>query len=271
MTNGWITILIAICTIGIAAIPPTGDLFKSAPKRKPTWRYWAILLLTMGSFFLGLEKDHNAASDKEKDQKLAKLEQDKRDSIAKDRTDESNKGIVNAFADGLGKYQLKYDSSTKAIIKIIRDSAKRVISAPEEEPSLMINTNPVTLDSSNGNVRFFSINLKSFKGEVDNIHVRVIPVKGYGDKFTKFPDNPDVAITNTTLSEGMRTMLPVSLYASKTATIYFHVFGSYTNKKKSLRFTLDEICFFDLDKMESGFLTAGPDKKIRKFIRDGTK
>ncbi|MET0464965.1 MAG: hypothetical protein ABW007_17505 [Chitinophagaceae bacterium] len=267
MSNSWVNVLLAFCTIGIAALPPTGDLFTSNPRKRPTWRYWLLVLLTIGIFFLGLVKDNNAAVEQLDAQRKAKNDQDVRDSLALIRTDESNKRIVAAFADGLGKYQLRYDSSTNEVIRVIRDSAKRIISAPEEEPSLLLDINPVVLDSSTGNIRHFSLYLKSFKGNPDNVNVSVYVVKAFGNELSVLKRNPDVGIANESLPEGMKTILPVELYASNGAIVYFYVFGSYTNKKKTLKFPFSQVCFFDLTKGESGFLTSFMDNKIREIFK----
>ena len=239
---------------------------KDTSKRLSKKGKWFIAAIVLTSIFASIQFIQN-----EKDKKALNNERDIRDSIITAKinygNDSSRKILFSNLSEALAKQNLQYDSSQKRIEKLITDSSKRVTNViSENEPSLMLNTNPVTLDSSNGNYRYFGINIKAFKGEVYNANLHLKVIKESNKELSLFKINSDVGIENERLTEGMRTFIPVNLYASRGTILYFYVFGYYTNSTNKKKIPFDEICMFDLNDFVSAFLTAEPNRRIRKFL-----
>ena len=120
-----ILIGIATATIGILAFvnefPDKGffGVLKSI-----TFKLILFIICSIVIICATIQKDSNADRQTLRDKLGAKNEQHRRDLDNRKLTDQSNSKIVNTFTSALAKYGLKYDSSQKAVIKFVRDSAK---------------------------------------------------------------------------------------------------------------------------------------------------
>ena len=263
----------AVATLLIAGIPPTGELFKASTPKKPTWRYYVVLVLTIGSFYLGTLKDKNSESEKTLAATNAKKEQDKRDSIADVRTNESNAKIVSAFAVGLGRYQLKYDSSTNAIIKIVRDSLKTKIIV-NDDPVIEFSAPPEwkTADMvkhENGYYTYKYILMSNDAGSTGFILTLNVVVLDSVGGYINLPDC-------TVLSE--EYMLSKAEYAQNFYKvrdtfhyryIYFWLRGSYKNVDRTKKFNLNVVFANNFNDNTSYICTGNTRQKIIDVVTKG--
>lgn len=120
---------------GIALILPfTGKVYDGRLKllRRFLWRGWVLICAVGASVLLSYLKDLSVEAENKNTQEtrdsLANINQDRRDSLT----------LAN-FGEGLAKYALKYDSVSKEVTKIIKDSVKKVIVQNESEPEISAN------------------------------------------------------------------------------------------------------------------------------------
>ena len=128
-----LTALIIILGILAASLPSFYEVItKVRGKKKLTKAGQVVLLLIsiftllqiLQAFMVENEKNETIKQQVVKDS-IAKRDEFIKDSLHQAFIVNNNKSIVNPFAEGFSKYGLKYDSATKVIEKLVRDSAKR--------------------------------------------------------------------------------------------------------------------------------------------------
>lgn len=127
MSSGFLNIIIGIATATIGVLAFVNEF----PDRRYTkhiksleFKLIVFVLATITLIWATVQKDSNTETESIKDKLQAKTDQSKRDLANRMLTDQSNAKIVNTFTEALAKYNLKYDSSQKTILKSIRDSSK---------------------------------------------------------------------------------------------------------------------------------------------------
>ncbi len=267
-------ILLAIATGYLTFLTTKGGLTDNRFSnfwKKITKRGKLVLYLLLFILLLLIGQEWNSQTDNNRRNLSLEKERNLRDSIIKERVktgvDSASEKLFNDVVKAFEKQELRLDTVKKTVERI-RDSSGKIINVVSEiEHSFKLDINPVTLDSSHGNTRFFKINLRAFKGEIYNINVDIEIIKKSGNEYFLFPKKEIVGIRNDRATEGEIIFVTPRIYASLGTIIYFYVHGSYTNSNKSKKYPIDEICLFDFNEMSSGSPNAQAMYDVRNFLK----
>lgn len=274
MPNIFFVVLIAIATGYLTFLTTKGGLtnnrFSNFWKRI-TKRGKLVLFILVIILLLLVGQEWNSQTENYKRNLSLKKERDQRDSIITERVrkgiDSSSNKLYNDVVMAFQKQELRLDTVNKNVERI-RDSSKSIIKVVSEiEHSFKLDINPVTLNSSNGNDRFFTINFRAFKGEIYNINIDIEIIQKIGNEYSLFPKKELLGIRNDRATEGETIHVTPRLYGSQGTIIYFYVHGTYENNNKSKKYLVNEICLFDLNTMSSGSPNAQTMLDVRNFLK----
>lgn len=207
-------------------------------------------------------KDQN-----DRDDKAAK-EMIRRDILAEKSRRESNNEIVSTFADGLATYGLKYDSTTKVVHRLMKDSMRREskflsMSRPTLDLDNILLTK-LSNDSLTVQLKFLCTESTAY-----NVH---LPVKyGYYNPTEQLiyylgTYSQPIAGGGQIATGRMRTV-EISLPRQKNIEMYvFYINGKYSDiPDLKLTYPIERLAKFNLSKKEMSFATDENDDITRFF------
>ncbi|MDB5143901.1 MAG: hypothetical protein JWQ66_2614 [Mucilaginibacter sp.] len=266
-----VTLGICAATIGILAFANEFPDKKYLEKIKTLpFKLIVFLIATIIGVCATIKK--NSLSDEEKlAEKLnSKLEQHQNDLANRKLTDQSNAKIVNTFTSALAKYNFKYDSSQKTIIKLVRDSAKKetkitYVSHPELGID-NIQLKKITNDSLILTIGFFTKQAACY-------HTVVKTYTAWGEDNLSYhfiPESKPNFINDVLIPLEKVLMLPRIITGDinqiKNGTIYFLFLGYYFDSEGK-KFPFQTISTFNLINKEFGTVTEPANSELRKLFK----
>ena len=204
-----------------------------------------------------------------KKEEALKIEKAKSDSLYQKRIEESNKLIINNFAEGLAKYALKYDSASQTIARLIRENKDTVIIDGGEPFLPLFKEYPIILSDTIESYYDFNLNIcnsvapsKDIKANVYVVSVTKNGQLNLSKIFNLFPTNAQMD-ENAKITQ--KILVPIE---ENIMLCYFLVKGSWTNSSQSKEFSIDQIYHFNLETKNSGGITTKHGKLIRTFLSD---
>lgn len=225
-----------------------------------------VSLITIALYIIQYEINEAKNLRKEKALKIEKREND---SISEIRLQESNKLIINTFAEGLAKYALKYDSASRTIEKLIIETKDTIVIDGGEPFLSLCSENPITLSDTIGSNYGFNLNIcnsvapsKNVKAVVYVVSVNVNGTFVLSKVFNLFQTNAhfakDARITQ-------QILVPID---GKLSLCYFLIKGSWSNSSMNKKFSIDQIFHYNFDTKSSGGITDLHERQIRTFLND---
>ncbi|HKB43048.1 MAG TPA: hypothetical protein VKC90_01615 [Chitinophagaceae bacterium] len=253
------------------------EIFKQSNSWKLSFRGWAFLIsIILTAVFAYIQQKNQVKVETRAERKielrdsLAKVEQNKRDSIAEVKRQESNNQIVSSFGQGLAKYGLKYDSSQKIIEKLIKDSTKRtitILNRPDPYFDLCVDSGIILRGKQND---YYSFEMKYCSSNADSKDINFKIYTVFGDK----QNNLILIDVSQPLANNLKlqgnTVLPHGFkirVSSLTKQIYFLLKGKYFNSDKSKSFDINVIYSYNIESNSIGLLSNEVDRKVREFLQ----
>jgi len=268
MSNLSLNVIIGIATAIIGILAFTNEF----PDKKPLNIFKSVLIkliifiICSGVILLAsIQKDSNNDVQTLNDKAAAKKEQDKRDFANRKLTDQSNAKIVNTFTAALAEYNLKYDASQKAIIKLVKDSAKRVIqNTTKINPNLDISNIVLTKDIKDS--IDLDLTIAATKATAYNIKSKLSAAIEQNDGLHFIRKNVPFYPSGGSLSVDNNFTTSIHYKSSiKPHYIYLHFIGSYTNEDGKF-FPIDNIYYYDLTKKNWGLNTEPKYSSVKDFF-----
>ncbi|WP_316811344.1 hypothetical protein [Pedobacter heparinus] len=231
------------------------------------WIVFTAFLLTILVTYL---KDLQSVKEDKLRLEAAKKDLEVRDSISRDREEKNNLEVITALA----KYNLDYDSKQKAIIKLIRDSAKQVFNVKSDiQPVLDIAD--IILDSTAYPNYYIKIALRCTKASAYNISIKMYVISETKNGLYFFSSiNSNYLIKNTDLQvEKIRTTPPIKFSETDKSIKRFHFLyvGSYQNLEGK-KIPFNELLNYSFERRRMGFLPEPYNSKILEaFLKNGVK
>lgn len=260
MKSSEYNILIGVLSGVVLVIPFTGKVWdgRRTIYNRIQFRGWVLIGFFLSMVIVTYLKDAKVEDDEtEKDKQLDKVRQQS-DSIIKS----------NQFAviESLANYNLTLDRKTNSIIKIVRDSARRIVNINSSIlPSLSINK--ITLEKVNYPDHLFQIELICSNNNAYNINLKLCTISE-GSKGYVYNKHVPFYISGGDLNSGAKTTSGVHVeIKDKTSTkIHFLVEGNYSNLEGKV-IPLKQLLYYDLSINKGMMLLSEPEhSKMMKFF-----
>lgn len=261
-----IIILIVIIGFIITIISSYNDYFDKRKKgyKKITKKGFIFIVVASIAILLYIyQYIHNENKNQQKEI-LMQNQQTIRDSINQKRLDDSNKLIVNSFAEGLAKYSLKYDSATKTIEKLIKNSKTEIA-----EPFISLcKINPIELPETSDAFYKFNLNVCNSNAPSKNIKADVYVVTVNINDKMKYVKYFNLFQSNMQLDKGAKISQQILVpNIEELQLCYFLVNGSWDNVSGTNSYTIDNIFHYNFENNTSGGITSNHEIQIRKFLK----
>ncbi|WP_183574343.1 hypothetical protein HDF18_02865 [Mucilaginibacter sp. X5P1] len=231
-----------------------------------TKRGWIVCIAFLASIGVNYLKDLQADKDDYSKIQATKTEKRKDDSIAWKRNDESNAKIVSTFTNALAKYNLKYDSAQKVVLKQVRDSARKVITITrEEEPNLVLSA--IVLKNIENGTYHFNITIVSQKAESEHIFVKLFICSEEDDGYHLMNGITDFYAKDGTLGAGEQFSFNIDLKnTNQLKSFNFLLLGKYKSVNGQT-IIVNRIYSYDLSLKNIGIPLEPYYSKIKLFFQ----
>ena len=237
--------------------------FKKVTKKGKTFLIVSFVTIVLYIFQYEINESKNLRKEE-----ALKVEKAKSDSINEVRLQESNKLIINTFAEGLAKYALKYDSASRTIEKLIKETKDTLIINGGEPFLSLCKDNPIVLTDTIRNSYGFNLNICNSIAPSKKITAKVYVVSVSKNGKLSLSKVFDLFQTNAHLAENARVtqqvLVPIS---DKLELCYFLIKGHWTNSSEDRTFTIDQIFHYNFETKNSGGITANHERQIREFLK----
>lgn len=223
-----------------------------------------LLLVCTSIFTLWLTSQNEQKKDLEQ-----KKEKKINDSIAQARINAAVGEVSDKFGKAVGQYNLRVDSGFDGVIKMVRDSAKRVYSLiKEDDPYFGLcipDTSSIKFEKVDNRKTLVKMNFCSYKSTSRNIYLNLafIIASKEGYKIVT-----EVAFTNTDVREDALTQLrrEITITNSINDNIYVYMYGSYTNSSNSKHFIVNKLSIMNVVTNDSPISSISEIKEIKSFL-----
>lgn len=271
MTELLIIILIVLVGYIFSITTSFEDYFdkKEVGLKKITKKGKTFLIVSFVTIVLYIfQYEINESKNLRKEESL-RIEKAKTDSINEIRLQESNKLIINTFAEGLAKYALKYDSASRTIEKLIKETKDTLIINGSEPFLSLCKDAPITLTDTIGNYYGFNLNICNTIAPSKKLEAKVYVVSVDENGKLSLCKVFNLFQTNAQLAENARVtqqvLVPIN---GKLMLCYFLLKGHWTNSSENKTFTIDQIFHYNFETRNSGGITANHERQIREFLKD---
>jgi hypothetical protein len=260
-------LIIGILGSIIVILPFTGKIYDARNKwfKRLKLRGWLIIIVFISTIYVTYEKDLKSERDIELASKKVEIEKRKDDSDVRVREKKSKLEVINALA----KYNLALDSNQKTIIKLVRDSAKRIVNVKSEiQPVLDISD--IFLDSVSYPIYFIKIRLRCRHATSYKVFIKFYVLSETQDGYHFFTANTAYLAKGIDLAEGLSYTTPPIEFREINKTVKrFHILftGVYENldgKKIPFRQLLN----YDIPEKRMGFMLEPFRSKILETYKE---
>jgi hypothetical protein len=267
MSDIWLNIIVGISTALIGLLAFVNEINK---KNRDTWykSVWLkLIVLFIGSFLIivaTIWKEANSQKRTNVETKTAVKEQSQRDSL-------NSMKFLNYLNDALTEHGFQYDTNTKEISVIVKDSSKHITNnIYGSDPSLAIDSDLQIQFLKNDSVDLFNINLACIYAAAKNIDL-IIYCLIERNAYVKYLCQKRPFPINFELVSGQTVHIPfLSTIKANPATTkyYFLLKGTYTNSDQSKSFQINVLYGFDILKNFRGIVSEPENSDVRKFLAE---
>ncbi|MFN4249294.1 MAG: hypothetical protein ACK4EY_16320 [Flavipsychrobacter sp.] len=261
-----LTIAIAVLQAFILIIPISGKLSdnrRNFPNNytKRGWFLIACSVTTIGLIWwiFSITENEEITARNNLNSQLAN-----RDSVNSRKLDSSNRNTVKLLAE----YGLKVDSANKVLVKVIRDSSKRVV-IENIDPVLSVCDIHLT-----GNVLdTITIKITFCSNDASSSDYKILTHIIATDSFTN--NSKLVYISRKYFLEPVSRISSNNNFynlfdfynRSEFSLLYFYVTGTYSNGDNSKQYSINDVYYIDLNKNRNGLLSGDSRKRIISFVK----
>ena len=265
-------IILGFLALFVLLVPFTGKVYDGRYRaiKGLTIRGWLVAVAFLFSILFNYFKDRQVIKEDAKKSRIAEVEKERADSLAKERMNESNKMIINTFTHALATHGLKYDSVEKVIQKMIKDSSKKETNIIYgNHPELVVDK--IELYDANDKSLHFKISYISHYSTSYHVNIKVyamVIIKGKKYLVDNFQDVylSDAIIPQDKKLEFTRQLDGKNDKLTDDAVFYFLFKGNFSDLKGRI-FSFKTIDSYSLDSKLFGSSNEPTTNVVISFFR----
>lgn len=266
MKSSEYNVIIGILSAIILILPFTGKVYDKRYNiiKRIQFRGWILIFFFLSTVFVTYLKDVKIADDEDNKDLAIKMAKANSDLIIR----ANNFEIIDA----LGKYNLSLDQKTQSIIKMVRDSAKRIINVNTSIlPSLSLSK--MTLMSLNDPDYSFELEMLCTNNNAFNINLLLFAITEGKSGFI-YNLNGQFYSKGGSLNSGstITNLAKINVYDNTRTKFHFLVIGSYSNLEGKI-IPFKQMLYYDFELKRGMMVLPEPaySKMFEIFRKFGAK
>lgn len=244
--------------------------FKWLESKAHNIRLFLLLSTSLLTLWLTEQKDQKKDIEQKKEKVL-------NDSLYQARLDSAVGKVVATFGNAIGKYNLKLDSGLNGVVKLVRDSAKRVINQSKDTepyfglcvPDSGTNYEPITIIKGENSVYQLKMQFCALYASAIDIKVKLLAIVKKDNEYAVHIEE-ELLGQGFQLFENMIKIEDFHFKYSKTQ-VYFFIYGDYYNASKTKKFIINDLRAFNLNECKEVGISKSEEMGLRKDLYDKNK